>query len=218
MQQFEQHEQFEMEVLDNLNSGRYLDNLVFGGGTMLRLCHEMNRYSVDMDFYFKKELNTGGYFTKLKENLTGKYTITDANDKFNTLLIELRHSRYLSRLKIEINKKKRFSEYTSSIAFSPYSTRQVLVNTLTLEQMMINKIETLLDRKEIRDAFDIEFIIRRGIKFPANPENVKGVTSAVAAFKKKDYDVTLGSLLPPDIRGYYREHRFDFLLAHLKNL
>jgi hypothetical protein len=43
---FRQHEIFEIEVLDKMNSIRALDPLVFGGGTMLRLCHELNRYSV----------------------------------------------------------------------------------------------------------------------------------------------------------------------------
>ena len=47
---FEKHEIFEMEVLEKLKNARLLDPLVFGGGSMLRLCHELNRYSVDLDF------------------------------------------------------------------------------------------------------------------------------------------------------------------------
>jgi hypothetical protein len=38
MQDLIKQEQFEMEVLDRLKSGRFLDRMVFGGGTMLRLC------------------------------------------------------------------------------------------------------------------------------------------------------------------------------------
>jgi hypothetical protein len=37
---FNQHEVFEIEVLDRLNSAKLLDPLVFGGGTMLRLFKE----------------------------------------------------------------------------------------------------------------------------------------------------------------------------------
>jgi len=44
-------ERFELEVLDRLKRGRFLERLVFGGGTMLRLCHGLNRYSVDLDFW-----------------------------------------------------------------------------------------------------------------------------------------------------------------------
>ena len=49
---FRQHEVFQIEVLDKMNSAKLLEPLVFGGGTMLRLCHELNRYSVDLDFDF----------------------------------------------------------------------------------------------------------------------------------------------------------------------
>ena len=48
---FEKHEIFEIEVLEKLKNARLLDSLVFGGGTMLRLCHELKRYSVDLDFW-----------------------------------------------------------------------------------------------------------------------------------------------------------------------
>ncbi len=53
---FHPHEVFEIEVLDRLQRARVLENLVFGGGTMLRLCHELNRYSVDMDFWFIRDV------------------------------------------------------------------------------------------------------------------------------------------------------------------
>ena len=51
-----QHEVFEIEVLEKMNSSKMLDPLIFGGGSMLRLCHELNRYSVDLDFWFVKTL------------------------------------------------------------------------------------------------------------------------------------------------------------------
>lgn len=45
------HEQFELEILSRMQSGRLLDALVFTGGAMLRLCHGLDRYSVDLDFW-----------------------------------------------------------------------------------------------------------------------------------------------------------------------
>ena len=53
---FNRHEIFEIEVLEKMKSTKILDPLVFGGGTMLRLCHELGRYSVDLDFWFIKEI------------------------------------------------------------------------------------------------------------------------------------------------------------------
>jgi len=40
------HEAFEMEALECMNSGKLLENLVFGGGTMLRLCHKRTRRNI----------------------------------------------------------------------------------------------------------------------------------------------------------------------------
>jgi predicted nucleotidyltransferase component of viral defense system len=55
MKRLEDHEKFEMAFLNLLSSRRLIDGLVFGGGTMLRLCHELPRYSLDLDFWFYRE-------------------------------------------------------------------------------------------------------------------------------------------------------------------
>jgi len=46
-----QQEIFEMEVLAWLKNMGFLRNMIFGGGTMLRLCYGLKRYSVDLDFW-----------------------------------------------------------------------------------------------------------------------------------------------------------------------
>jgi len=52
-----QHEIFEIDVLEKMNSIKVLEPLVFGGGSMLRLCHELNRYSADLDFWIIKNIS-----------------------------------------------------------------------------------------------------------------------------------------------------------------
>ena len=72
MSVLERHERFEIEVLDALRRARALDGVVFGGGTMLRLCHQAERYSVDLGFFLKQprlfflEQFIGGGFQRLK--------------------------------------------------------------------------------------------------------------------------------------------------------
>ncbi|MCD6228087.1 MAG: nucleotidyl transferase AbiEii/AbiGii toxin family protein [Candidatus Omnitrophica bacterium] len=55
MYNLHKHEIFEIEVLEKLNNARFLEPLVFGGGTMLRLCWGLPRYLVDLDFWFIKK-------------------------------------------------------------------------------------------------------------------------------------------------------------------
>ncbi len=120
-----QHEEFEIEVLDKMNSARLLEPLVFGGESMLRLCHELNRYSVDLDFWFVKKISPHEYYDKVRSAIVKDYEITDSQIKHYTLLFELRSAFYPKRLKIEIRRVRKDCDYQERIAFSRFSTKQV---------------------------------------------------------------------------------------------
>jgi hypothetical protein len=212
MDTFRQHEVFQIEALDKMNSAKLLEPVVFGGGTMLRLCHELNRYSVDLDFWFIKRTAQQKYFDILQKAFKKDYEVTDAEIKHFTLLLELRSADYPKRLKIEIRKELKECDYQSKIAFSKYSTTQVLVKAHTLEQTMKNKIQAFLDRGEIRDCYDIEFLIRRGVDLPVgSAREVANLRKKIAGFKDIDFRVKLGSILEDDFRSYYNENKFSFL-------
>jgi len=179
---------------------------------MLRLCHELQRYSVDLDFWFIRRISQNEYFDNILREFEKDYEITDAQVKNYTLLFEIRSVGYPKRLKIEIRRELKDCDYQKKIAFSRFSTRQVVLNAHTLEQSMKNKIEAFLDRGEIRDCFDIEFLLRRGVDLPV--KSVKEwieFQKKLARFKDGDFKVKLGSILEKDIRDYYIEHRFGFL-------
>jgi len=216
---FEQHEIFEIEVLEKMNSAKMLEPLVFGGGTMLRLCHELNRYSVDLDFWFVKKMSKNAFFETGRKTFERDYEITDAQMKRYTILFELRSARYPKRLKIKIRRKWKEVDYQQTIAFSRFSTKQVLLKAHTLDQTMKNKIEAFLNRGEIRDCFDIEFMLRRGVEIPLKDKG------QYIAFQKKlsrlkdiDFKVKLGSILEDDIRKYYVTQRFRLLQEKLASI
>ena len=74
------------------------------------------------------------------------------------------------------------------------------------------KIEAFLDRGEIRDCFDIEFLLRRGVELPvlAGRQSIE-FRKKLASFKDRDFKVKLGSILENDTRNYYSAQRFRFL-------
>ena len=164
MQDLIQQERFEMEVLDYLNSGQFLRFLVFCGGTMLRLCHGLDRYSVDLDFWLRDAEKGSSFLQQLSESLSRVYRLKDVAEKHHTLLVEFRSSSYPRSLKIEIRKRTEKCVTESAIAYSPHSTRQVLVQVPTLREMMAAKTAAFLDRGEIRDAYDMEFLVKRGME------------------------------------------------------
>ncbi|OQX85573.1 MAG: hypothetical protein B6D55_07240 [Candidatus Omnitrophica bacterium 4484_70.2] len=211
MQDLIKQEQFELEVLERLNSGRFLTYLVFGGETMLRLCFGLNRFSADLDFWLIKKIDTSKLFGDLKKYLNQFYTIKDCANKFYTLLFELKSSSYRRSLKIEIRKKPKKIKTESAIAYSPYSNIQVFLKVVSLEDMMQAKINSLIDRKEIRDAFDIEFLFKKGINLSSSSQILRKLIEVIESFNQKDYKVKLASLLLEKERKYYIKENFKIL-------
>jgi hypothetical protein len=219
MQALQDLEIFEIEVLELLNSIKVLDKLYFGGGTMLRLCHNLNRYSTDLDFWLDISEDSKSIFLNIKKNLVDNYKLIDSANKKFTLLFEFKTPSINRSLKIEIRKEQINFEWERKIAFSKHTNKQVMIKGLTLNQMMKNKFEALLSRKLIRDAFDIEFLLMRGIEIPYDKSKVEKALQIVNNFKDQEYKVTLGSILDEKDRKYYLENRFKFLKEELtKNI
>ncbi len=176
MQNLIKQEQFELEVLERLNSKRFLNHLVFGGGSMLRLGYGLDRYLVDLDFWIIKDIDVNKLFNDPKEYLAQLYTRTarqagrqsTSQNKFQALLFEIKSKNYPRRLKIEIRKEIKEIETEKAIAYSRHSNTQVLLTVVALKEMMAAKIKSFLERKEIRDAFDIKFLLKRGIALTAD--------------------------------------------------
>jgi hypothetical protein len=208
----QQHEIFEIEVLDRMKSARILDPLVFGGGSMLRLCHDLNRYSVDLDFWFTKKISQTAYYEKIYKVFEKNYEITDSQMKRFAILLELRSGLYPKRLKIEIRREIKDCDYQEKIAFSRFSTKQVALKAHSLDQTMKNKVQAFLTRTEIRDCFDIEFLLRRGVKLPdLTDEHRREFLKKLGLFKDMDFKVKLGSILESEMRSYYVTNRFSYL-------
>ena len=211
MQDLQNLEKLEIEVLDLLNSIKILDKLYFGGGTMLRLCHNLNRYSTDLDFWLDASSNSKSIYKLLKNTLSDKYNLLDSANKKYTLVFEFRSPNVSRSLKIEIRKEQSNFEWERKIAFSQFSNRQVMAKGLTLNQMMRNKIAALLSRKIIRDCFDIEFLLMRGLTLPTDKSTLEKILKMAESFKTRDFKVTLGSILEKRERDYYNANGFKFL-------
>ncbi len=219
MQTLQNLEILEIETLELLNSIRVLEFLYFGGGTMLRLCHNLNRYSTDLGFWLDISADSKQIYKSIRNVLSDNYKLTDSMNKRNTLIFEFKSSSVNRSLKIEIRKKQMDFDWEYKIAFSKFTTKQVMVKALTLSQMMKNKFEALLSRKIIRDAFDIEFLLMRGIELPSDKEKLQAALQIINNFKEQDFKVTLGSILDEKERNYYLKNRFKLLKEELtKNI
>jgi len=129
----------------------------------------------------------------------------------------LKSPQFPRSLKIEIRKTVKNVKTETSIAYSPHAPVQVMLKTVVLEDMMTSKIEAFLDRREIRDAYDMEFLVKRGIVLNADHEALTQMLAELGKLGKKDFSVKLGSLLDVSERKYYVENGFRILEANLKD-
>ncbi len=87
------------------------------------------------------------------------------------------------------------------------------------KQSMKNKVAAFLDRGEIRDCFDMEFLLRKGLEMPSlDPESLKKFQKKLQGFRKADFKVKLGSILEEDMRRYYVANGFAYLREKLSLL
>jgi hypothetical protein len=92
----------------------------------------------------------------------------------------------------------------------------VYVKTASLKELMNMKMKAFLSRKEIRDIFDIEFLIKKGVALDLPDDVLKSVLNGINSFDKNDYRVKLGQLLEPNERRYYTAENFKILKTAIR--
>lgn len=131
---------------------KFFPDAVFHGGTCIWRCYNGNRFSEDVDFYINKDVNKiKDFFQSLKEK---GFKITKARIKENSVYSELDFNSILTRFEATFQNKKAISKrYETSESFF------INVYALSSEDLVIEKIQTYLKRRKIRDLYDIYFLI-----------------------------------------------------------
>lgn len=192
-------EAWEIIILKELFEKKWSKNLVFKGGTALRLAYGSPRFSVDLDFSVLGKINPKDFFEFL-DDLVKKYPeldITDKQDKFYTLLTEIRVKEpYLPRpflVKIEISKRTgqfKKGEWSPKVLKTPAYPTEVLANVATLEKIYSDKIEASKTRQAPRDLFDIWYlseVLKKPFKMPKTKLSKKEIKTELNRFIPKNY-------------------------------
>jgi len=174
-------EAWEVIILKELFAEKWSENLVFKGGTALRLAYQSPRFSVDLDFSVLAKINPKDFFDFLN-SLEKKYSeleIIDKKDKFYTLYAQIRIKKlFLNRpfsIKIEISKRKnqfKKNEYLPKVLKTPVYPLEVLCDTATPEKIYQDKITTIQNRQAPRDLFDLWYLSEK-LNKPFKPPETK---------------------------------------------
>lgn len=153
---------------------RHTDNLVFKGGTNLRKTHGLNRFSEDLDFNIltdDPEKNLTHAVQGLKRTDIPS-TIHTLKERKNTFLASIRYQGPLytgadisrDSLQIEISKHPVHltPEWETIISLYP-DTGTFSILSMHPQEILAEKIRSLVQRKKPRDLYDIWFLLKAGV-------------------------------------------------------
>jgi predicted nucleotidyltransferase component of viral defense system len=162
-------EHYQMFLLDILFNAPFESNLVFKGGTALRLAYDSVRFSEDLDFSLLDEVAFSDFnqvVRKIEKVIPGA-VIKDIYDKrftlFAKVIINVDYRPIPIGIKVEVNKNTQDFEQTVALIKSPFNNLEVIGRVYTLESILKDKIRIIenQERREPRDLFDAWYISQK---------------------------------------------------------
>ena len=211
---------------------KYAENFVFKGGTCLRICFDLKRASEDLDFSTNLKVNkikeTVYKCLKNFELLNINYKVYSEKEFKGNLRIEIRlegplfseKSSSTNTLKLDFNRRKVKSKVAKVIQklFSDVPLFTLVV--LDEEEILAEKIRTLINRNEPKDLYDVWMLLNKNVKMNKKLllEKFKEEKSRLSNLKipsKEDYEISLKNLVDylPDYEQVKKE-----VLERIKDL
>ena len=180
-------ELFHQDILRILRKARILDNLVFMGGTCLRLCYGSNRLSEDLDFSTEKEFSVEEVehlSESISKGLKSKYSLdvtvrkpekdTDTDTWIVRIITHPQRSDIPSQqIHLDICHYPSYEKELRRVAsYYPidFGSGQLFVNAESMEEILADKLLAFASRTRIknRDLWDIEMLNERRVGFNPN--------------------------------------------------
>ncbi len=149
---------------------------VIHGGTAIWRCYGSNRFSEDIDVYLPEKLEEAN-FERLLDGLRERtFSIEKFKKTENSMFSKFSFSDTFVRLEAV------FKDVKSSVLkrFEMVDGNYMLINTLMPEEMIKEKILAYIERKKIRDLYDIFFLS----KIAKRDKIKKDLLKAVGDFEK----------------------------------
>lgn len=159
-------EWWETVILRDLFASAIGDNLLFKGGTALRLAYGSPRFSEDLDFSMIKKFPFANFKDAIL-SIEKKYVelkIRDVADKFYTYVAQYRIKEawrpIAISVKIEVSKRQidNPDSYSLITIGSQISNLEALGNVMKIENIYQEKLRALQTRVEPRDLFDLWYL------------------------------------------------------------
>jgi len=153
------------------------DEFVFKGGTCLYKFYKLNRFSEDLDFTLRKEIDIDALIKKIIMDLNSfgvEAEIKDKKGAVNSIMFVIRAkgplytgiSRSFSKIGIDINLKSNINVELVSKDYSSLYPDVPVFNLMIMDEREIlsEKIRAIMARNYARDVYDLWFLLKKGIK------------------------------------------------------
>lgn len=151
--------------------------LVFKGGTSLMVCHNLDRFSEDLDFTATTSKDVEFFLEKISEFLKNQNIQTKITLEQTTPISKQYSIRYTGPLhtgtnqttsKIEIDisfREKIYVKPLISRISHPYNDiPSFYLNSMDLTEILAEKIRAILTRDKARDLYDCEYLLSKKIR------------------------------------------------------
>ncbi len=157
------------------------EELIFKGGTCLFKFYKLDRFSEDLDFTLKKELDITRLLNRIVSDLKVfgiECEIKKMKQTHNAIMITLRikgpfytgDDKTIATMRIDINTK-------STIELKPLVQRYISlypdipifsIIIMQEKEILSEKIRAILTRTKARDIYDLWFLLKKGVEFDPN--------------------------------------------------
>lgn len=158
-------------LLEGLSRSKLKENLVFKGGTALRKVYFRHyRYSEDLDFTLRKPMNEteirksfGEIFEYLRNEYNAEFVIRDFYSKkwFSDIKIQFVGLREVKNtITIDLMSDELIAEkIEDKEIFNPYYENKFSVPVYSIEEILAEKLRSLVQRTRVRDYYDAWYIL-----------------------------------------------------------
>ena len=157
-------EEYELILLKEIFDSGLSRQLVFKGGTALRLAYGSPRFSEDLDFSLLKTISEKDFCGLMQEigGLFEALKLVECRKKYYTLFALFKVTEdFLAQpfsIKIEVARRKKIKNYELKLLTSQVSNLQVLAKVMTLDNILADKLNAVKERRKARDLFDLWYI------------------------------------------------------------
>jgi predicted nucleotidyltransferase component of viral defense system len=132
-------------------------DLVFHGGTCIWRCYNGNRFSEDLDFYIKDQKNIK---LKLEKKLkTNNLKLIKFKKTGNVIFSKISDNNVQICFKARIlDKNNKVFSNKININYNKVDGSFIIIYSLNKEDLILEKAKAFLDRRLIRDIYDIYFL------------------------------------------------------------